>query len=162
MNAKKGFTVIEVIIAVAIIGVLASVGIINYNVWRNKSLVSEAAYQIAQDIEKIRSDAKRLNETRQLTFTAPDTGSNNVITSYSKKDAIGSVISTSSLPAGVKVYQVKEAGTAKTATTLSFTAPYGTQSTAISYYDIVVQSLASSSVSRTVRIIGPLGKVVIL
>lgn len=150
---KSGYSLLEVLIVLAIIGGLAGIGVMNYVGWRNNSVVRDAATQIAQDIERVRSDAKRLNTTRQL-FAASGN-------SYQIRDGNNTVLSTRSLPAGAQIAQVAQDTSAQASISLAFTAPYGTQSTAASWYDIVVRSVSNASTTRTVRVIGPLGKVII-
>lgn len=150
---KSGFSLVEILIVIAVVGVIAGVGSLSYVNWRNNSVVSDAVRQITQDIERARSDAKRLNATRRF-FAS--TG-----TSYQIRDGNDAVLNTRILPQGAQIAQVTQDTSSQTSISLSFAAPYGTQSTAAAWYDIVVRSVSNTNLTRTVRVIGPLGKVIV-
>lgn len=154
---KSGFTLVEIIVAVAILGILAAIGVMNYTTWHNSTLVTEAARQITQDIERTRSEAKRYNLSRQL-YAA-------IGTSYELRDQSNSVISTRTLPRGIRIAQLRAVAASTTtpsSISLVFSGSYGTQGTTVQYYDIDLQNQNGGGITRTVRVIAPLGKVIVL
>lgn len=119
-------------------------------------MVREAASEIVQNVERVRSEAKRLNATRRL-YVA--TGSD-----YSMRDSSGNVISPFSVLPGVTIVRISQSQSTTNlgSATMDFKAPYGTRDTPAVSYDIIVQAASNNTVTRTIRIIGPLGKVYVL
>ncbi len=167
MRRWQGFTLVEILIVVAVMGILLAAGATGYGDyvrWRTVSLVRDAASQVAQDVERVRSEAKRTNSTKSFSITA--TLPNNT---YSF--TCGSTTCTGTLPTGATIASI----TGNSPQTICFQGIYGTQSTFYTgsitgcttnsitgYYDIVVRSSTNSTITKTVRILGPLGRVYIL
>ena len=61
-NKNKGFTIVELMVVVAIISVLATVGIINYNKSRDKRELAMSAEQLAAVIR----DARTISQTGEM------------------------------------------------------------------------------------------------
>jgi type IV pilus assembly protein PilA len=85
LNNKKGFTLIELMIVIAIIGILAAIAIPNFIAYRNKSYCKGAetdANNMAAAVADYFSIAShtrtptiaQLNNNRGFTFTAPNSG----------------------------------------------------------------------------------------
>ena len=68
-NRHKGFTMVEVIIVVAIIGILAVVGIPNLLSYFPKSRLSGATRIVAGDLMSTRMEAVKLNRTADMIHT---------------------------------------------------------------------------------------------
>lgn len=110
---RQGFTLVEMLIVVAIVGILAAIGVSGYISWRNSSMVREAQQTIAVALAKERTEAKRLNEARKLVF-----GSTGLtVTRYASATATGTAGRTYTWPHGVTT----TAGTS----TIYFVPPHG-------------------------------------
>jgi prepilin-type N-terminal cleavage/methylation domain-containing protein len=67
MKPQQGFTLIEVLLVLALIGIIGGIG---FNEWLGASkrgAVRSAAVQIAADLERVRSSARRYNTNATLT-----------------------------------------------------------------------------------------------
>ena len=68
-NRQKGFTMVEVVIAVVIVGILAAIGIPNLLSYMPKSRLSGATRVVAGDLMATRMQAIKLNHTAYMEHT---------------------------------------------------------------------------------------------
>ncbi len=66
MRSRAGFTLLELLVIITIIGILSAVGIVNLP--RDKIQVREATRVITADINRARSEAIRLNTKTEVVF----------------------------------------------------------------------------------------------
>lgn len=65
---QQGFTLIELMIVVTVIGVISVYGVSNFARWRANARVNSAAHEIAADLQLARMRAIALNTTMQVVF----------------------------------------------------------------------------------------------
>ncbi|MFC4426778.1 pilus assembly FimT family protein [Deinococcus navajonensis] len=133
-----GFTLLEILIVVAVIGILSSIGAVSYSRWIANNDAQLAAATLTQRIQEARTLAKR--------------GTTNVV--------LSTVADSTTFTSNGRTYSV-QAATIKTAQTLTFQPPYGVLSNTTYPIDVTVQSTRNSTVTRKIRIISMLGKVII-
>lgn len=93
-TSQAGFTLIEMITVVAIIGIMLGLATPAFNNWRTNAILNSAAYEIFGSFLTARSEAVKRNTAVYLNFT--DTGWQ----LYENED---SPISSGSMPTGVSI-----------------------------------------------------------
>ncbi len=112
---KSGLTLVEILVVMAILGVLLAIASVNLNGARQRALVREAAASVATALLQARSEAQRYNSNVVVALE----GGGTAFTIRQVRN--GSLVSrTVRLPAGT-VAQVPAGG----ATTLTYRAPFG-------------------------------------
>ena len=141
-NRELGFSLLELLIVTAIVSVVIAGSLGKYQDFRIRSLVQEAAQQVATDIEKERFASQRFNEERGIVvdINNPNQYSLNTITHY--------------LPKGVTL---TKAGRSKSVT---FYPPYGTTGASERTF-LVSWENKPERYYRFVRVVGVTGKVII-
>ncbi len=139
---RKGFTIIELLLVCAIIGILSAVAAPNYMAARNRARVSEATAQLAADLQRARSSAQRSSTAASLTW----------IDKSNYRTLINGVTVTRKLPENVEI-------TAPAGTTVSYSAPFGEVSSAAPVTFSVGLYGRSDVKRREVKIVGTTGKV---
>lgn len=134
---RQGFTMIEMIIVLAVLGILLAIATPNYQRWRANVQVQQMAQQLAQDISKQSSEARRTNTSKALTVASNQYSLNgNTITMPSK------------------ISLTPDASTA-----LTFAPPYGSSSSPLRTFTLTWKS--DTTIERKVRVVGVMGKVII-
>jgi len=158
---RQGFTLIELLIVIAIIGILAAIGMVNYTRWRASSTVMEGAQQFAQAINATRTGAKRANACWQISVT-PSSSTNRQyqIKEYASACPLPSTSTpapfktrTYSMPSGAVLVHISGAST------ISFRPPYGTADSSPDQFE--VQWASNIDINKKVRLTGIFGKVVV-
>lgn len=138
---KKGFTLLELLIALAVVGILATLGFSSFLGAQRRAQLSEATAQFASDLQRARSEAQRHNRNASLAL--------NDDSSYILTLDGNATIRT--LPHGAQVEVVSGADT------VTYNAPYGEVDAPDRRFAI---SSARIDEVRYVRIIGVTGKVI--
>ena len=136
---RRGFSMIEIIIVIAVLSILMAIATPNYRRWRANVQVGQVTEQFVQDINKQRSEAKRTNSTRAISF-----GSN----SYTPNGG-----STYTMPPTIVFQPIDSTAN------LSFQSPYGTSNEPLRTFE--VRWASDPSIKRTVRLVGVMGKVIV-
>ena len=70
MKHAKGFTIMELMVVIATVGILSSIAIPPYLNWRSTTKLKDAASQLYGDLERAKSHAIRRNESVVILFSA--------------------------------------------------------------------------------------------
>jgi len=93
MLKNNGFTLVEICVVIAIIGIISAIAVPSMLAWRQDAKLRDAAFNLRSDLELAKMRAIRENASVPLTFTA---------TSYTFNFA-GTASRTRQLPAGVVI-----------------------------------------------------------
>lgn len=94
MNSR-GFTLIEILVVIAIIGILSAIGALNFNAWLKKNLVERYVKELYADVQGARMNAIYTKARQGVEFAAQQV----TFKSFSSEsDAAGRVVSTKPLP----------------------------------------------------------------
>lgn len=75
MNKDNGFTLLELIVVIGIIGIIASISIPVFSVWLPNYRLKSAAQDIFSNMQQARHEAIRANETYRIKFDPKAPGS---------------------------------------------------------------------------------------
>lgn len=131
-----GFTLLEVLIVLAVLAVLLGIAATNYSRYRAKLELKQAQQVLVQELNRARSDARRLSQSQRVTWT-------------DKTVLIGSREVTLSTSGAITLVQIKGAKS------LEYGAPYGT----IRSTDYAFELRERGGLKNTVYVYGVTGKV---
>jgi len=145
---KRGLSLLELLIALAVLGLLLGLGVTNFLRWRAQAEVDEAARSLAQAFQYARAEAKRTNAARCVrvwrdSFAAGKSCAdlNDPTQRFSRVQVSGS--NYSSFPPLDVV----------------FSPPYGTTDAPLK--KLTLQHTRYPDLTRNVHVIGVIGKVVV-
>ncbi|NTY00797.1 prepilin-type N-terminal cleavage/methylation domain-containing protein [Deinococcus sp. JMULE3] len=136
---RQGFTLVELLITLAILGIVLAIGSFSMLSYWNSRQLQEGAAQLASDVERVRSGALRYNTT--ATFQQVDT------TTY--RLTINGVSSTTTLPYNLSLTNAP--------VTLTYSAPYSELTS--SPATLVLRHPRSARTAQ-LRTVGVTGKVI--
>lgn|GEM_PF-880706 len=151
----SGFTLIEILLVIAIIGILLALGIPGYLNWIAASETQRDAQTLVREIQQARTLAKR-GTAQRLTTTA----NSNVVTVTPVEFASSAWSAVSGATVRTVTLEGARVGTART---LVFTPPYGAMDTTVSTtpQTFTLTSTRRNTQTRTVDVISLMGKAVI-
>ena len=153
MRRGAGFTLLELLAVIGVIGILVAVAVPGYARFVATAAVAQAAQTFAQDVNRARSGAKRANACQELALSG---ASSYTVTSYAADDCGGGFVTRRAvtLPPRTSI-----ALTLGGPSTLKFYPPHGTvQATARQFR---VSSTAVADVTQDVRVTGVFGRAVL-
>ncbi|HSQ42768.1 MAG TPA: type II secretion system protein [Fibrobacteraceae bacterium] len=65
-SGKRGFTLLEMLVVIAIIGILASIGVMNLNARMNQEAVKGAAMSLGSFLDRVSADTRARSDTLSL------------------------------------------------------------------------------------------------
>ncbi len=143
MQENKGFSLLELLLVVAIIGILGAVVTTTFTGATRRAQVSEASAQLAADLQRARSSAQRFNQSAVLKITTT------TATTYTLTLGSQPTI-TRTLPTNTQVVVTAPL-------TLTYSAPFGEMSP-MTGATLTARSKTGSE-ARAVRVLGVTGKV---
>ncbi|THF88026.1 prepilin-type N-terminal cleavage/methylation domain-containing protein [Deinococcus sp. KSM4-11] len=152
----QGFTLIEVLVVLAILSILLALALFNYAKWRASSAVRQGAQEFTRAITETRSGSKRLNVCQEVKLAASTGATSVTVNTFSGTVCTGTAASTASFPMPTNVTVSLAGGSANS---IIFKPPYGTTSAADKTF--TVQWASDSSIVRSVRVTGLFGKVIV-
>lgn len=133
VGIQRGFTLMEMLIVCGILGILLTIGVINFQRFRNNLELRQAQQTLVQGLNRARSDARRLSLDQLVTWTT---------------DKL--VIGTRTIDFNDSIQLVKIKGS----NDLTYTAPYG-RLKATNY----LFELHHGNLKREVHVYGVTGKI---
>lgn len=156
MRGTDALTVTELLVVLAILGVLLGVGGVNYVHWRASSAVLEGVQVFTRAVTDARSGAKRLNVCQELKLGMAGGATSVNVGTFAGTACSGSATSTATVPLPPNV-TVTLTGAA--ANSLTFQPPYGTTGATAKVYEVTWAS--DPDIRRTVRVTGVFGRVIV-
>jgi len=101
---SRGFTLIEMLITLAVLGILTAIGVFNFQSFTAQQRVNEAQQVLAQTLNRARGEARKTSTNQMLTWTSNSISIN------------GKIVN---IPNGVTL------STSDFSTGLGYSAPYG-------------------------------------
>lgn len=144
--SQKGISLLELLIALAVLGILLGVGLVSLSAYRQSLVVRQAATQVATELQSIRQQARR--QSLNFSFQAVEGGN----TYKAGRTAELASLSSRSLPPGVVFQRVPSGGGI-----LTFLAPYGVVDAANRTFTL----RGPGNRVLNVHVVGSTGKVVV-
>lgn len=145
MKRLAGFSLIEMVILLAVLAIAGAIGFINLRALDTRSRVRQAAQVVVQEINLARAQARESNGQTKVEFGA--TGSDSFV--YTDPSSGGHTV----------VLPSTAVFSAIGASALVFKGPFGTLTPPTAATTFVIRSTRDSSVTATVKVVGVLGKV---
>lgn len=138
---KKGFSLVELLIVIAIISIIAGVSTPLFLAARDKARVGEVSAQLAADLERARSSSRRGNQNASVSWTSSSKYSLTVAGKTTER----------TVPTGIVV-------TLPSTTTVEYSAPFGEVTTLMNPSFTIALS-GKPDIYETVKVFGVTGKV---
>ncbi|RTG92022.1 prepilin-type N-terminal cleavage/methylation domain-containing protein [Thermus scotoductus] len=146
---RRGLSLLEVLVVLALLGILAALAVPAYGRWRAQAELNQAARSLTWAFQQARAEAKRTATPRCVTvFPAAD----GQAAGWSMDQTCPSQGPPQHPLRGVKL-------TLTSPQSASFSPPYGTVD--FEYLDFPLQHASRPDLTRTVRVLGVTGKVVV-
>lgn len=113
---KLGVSLIELLIAMAVIAIMATFGVINYNSWRQRENFRENQRSLVGAINEARSQSRRMSVNQTITWESK--GANLLLSHNGETQTLTNI-------------NLQDVNTQDTKGDLVFTAPFGRRGTAI-------------------------------
>lgn len=152
---RSGFTLLEGLVVLAVLGILLAIATPSYLRWRATAITNEAAVQFARDIERTRTEAKRFNTRMRIELASDNTG-------YRRINEASGARTSISLPPGVRLEPgdtLDPQGHPRSTWYIIFFPPYGTTDASPASFRVWWSN--DTSIERTVRVVGLTGKVIV-
>ena len=147
MRGAKGFTLLELLLVCAIIGILSGVGVMSLRNAISNARLSEGSAQLAADLQRARSSAQRYNRNAVLSISgSPAT---NYTLTLNGGTAKGGTTQTKALPPGVELKTAER--------TITYTAPFGELD--VGDLKLTLEMPGRTDKTRVVKVLGVTGKV---
>lgn len=160
-RVSSGFTLIEILIVLAILGVLMGIFGLSYLRSLRAAEVREGANQIAADLRAARASSQRQSQNASLSWADGMVA----LTTYSVALPSVTTPQTRTLPRGV-TFRCVTGGGCPTALggvrTLTYSAPYGEMTTTINGTRFIVESQTPNIPSIEVRVVGVTGRIMLV
>ncbi|MBF6592862.1 MAG: prepilin-type N-terminal cleavage/methylation domain-containing protein [Thermaceae bacterium] len=154
--STRGFTLLEILGVLLVVGILSAIGIINFLSYQRILVLRQAATQVATDLNRIRTEARRTSQSWILWADSANSYIYGPQSSTPSSTNSGIVVGqgrAATLPTGTQL-------AFKNNNWISFTAPYGLNASAATQ-SITLSRTDSSPKQIGVNVIGIIGKVVV-
>ena len=129
VSERRGFTLAEILIAVVVFGILASIAVPQFVAFRPKSRLNGAARQVYSELMWARS--KAVNENSAYVVTFPTNQTIQITGSTTKTVSIQSEYSDVTLTSSASTITFSSRGTADVAPTITLTNSGGTKTVTV-------------------------------
>ena len=154
--SQSGFTLLEMLIVLAVLGILFAVGLTTFAQQSRQTLIRQAAVQIQADLEQLRSSSIRYN--RNFEFRWSNTTLNGYSVDVNDPVTAGAVINRNRvLPDGVKI---DVAGSTPTTVSISYSSPLAVVTAAPPVFRVRIANSTTTN-PLFIKIIGVTGRVAI-
>ena len=153
---QSGFTLLEMLIVLAVLGILFAVGLTTFAQQSRQTLIRQAAVQIQADLEQLRSSSIRYN--RDFEFRWANASLNGYSIDVNDPVTAGAVINRNRvLPDGI---EIDIAGSTPTTVSISYSSPLAVVTAAPPVFRVRIANSTSTN-PLFIKIIGVTGRVAI-